>query len=718
MELKQGQPGCVGSPPDSNGDLVEFINDSARHVSTVTITFLVACVYIAVAVASTTHLELLAGSEMGFGLPLFDVNVPLINFYLLTPLLLFLLHLNLLLQEYFLIRKLLPLPQPADDGLARRFFPALLVVRMAGPGFPRVVKQLLRSTRWAINALLPLAVFLWLQVRFVPYHELRITRWHQLFVALDLILILYFRQVISRERHRYLDPDARPWVGFWITVSVLALPVGLFSLGVATPGAGLRDFWPLRWPHQNLSLRQRSLADRPGLNLSQRDLRHADFTGSRLAGADLQGADLTGALLLGADLRNARLEPVGGDDVRFKLRPGPEKRQLVAQARSRIAESEPKEGLYLQTNLAGADLRGAHLERANLILARLAGAKLGGAHLQGAELTGADLQDALLQGADLRGSDLAHAKLQRADLRRADLRATNLSSADLGAALLTNAQLTAADLSNAGLDGVTLASADLRAADVRTSRATGADLRAAWLWGASLPPLHGVTLRKARVTTLCREDRAALPYLVDFREVEILGAALPAREWDPKVLLDGVPEGSLRKEALTRIADRTPRTECPEGQMRLSGASLPHRGLLYDDQQRDKALTGWPALENQSYERGVTWGEESYHRERAELLMQASCSNSALADVLVRTATEGLAPAEPAFEKIVFQMLQDALERLEREEADRRQRKLGVAFPCQNLLDLPSASKEQLRKKAFSDPLRGEAVAGESWPRR
>lgn len=604
--------------PGEPEDLVDSINASAGHVNALTITFLILCVYIGVAVASTTDEVLLLGRDLG--LPLFDVEVPLVTFYILTPGLLFLLHLNLLLQEYLLLRKVLPPSAKAGDGLARRFVPNLLVNRMLGWRYPWQVQWLLRSTRWAINALIPLTLFLLIQVGFAPYHS-RWTHWHQALVILDGLAILGFRQAMSRQRREHVpEQPGRPLLS-WFFGTLLAVAVVAFSSGVAVQDGWLRGAWPLRWPELNLSLRGRTLQDPSmdgsGVRLAYRDLRNADFRGASLVKADFRGADLRGARFVSADLGGARFEPAGESDGRFRLGAGEQKHRLLAEARSH------EEG-YQVTRLEGADLRNANLDKANLILAKMARARLENARLAGAELSFADLTAAQMRDSDLRDVDLAHARLLDADLTRADLQKANLSFAVLAAARLTGARLMEANLANAELGGADLVGADLRAAQLQGAHTAGVDFIGADLRGATRGLLlYAADLRQARLDVICRERDTPLPYLVDFRGVEF----------------------------------QQPLAECPTGPNRdirpILGAELLHRGLLYGDEQRVGPLADWPPVSEQGYEPGAGWGEGAFYRERADLLVQAACRDEGFARRLLQRAVRPQLPGSSTFEAVL-----------------------------------------------------------------
>lgn len=85
-------------------NLVEAASDGGRHVRNVYVTFLLLCTYIGVIIGSTTHEQLLRVDSVT--LPILNVGLPIVGFYLFVPWLLIILHFNLLLQLYFLSRVL------------------------------------------------------------------------------------------------------------------------------------------------------------------------------------------------------------------------------------------------------------------------------------------------------------------------------------------------------------------------------------------------------------------------------------------------------------------------------------------------------------------------------------------------------------------------------------------------------------------------------------
>ncbi len=164
--------------------LRENADDAARLVRTVYFAFLLVGAYIAVTIGSTTDLQLLKDSPVT--LPVLNVGLPIVGFYLLVPWLLLLLHFNLLLQLYLLSRKLhlvdgaiatLEDEREREEQRVLLFafpFSQMLIGRQRG----RVVRLLLAAFVWTTMIVLPLALLVWAQIAFLPYHDETIT-WAQ-----------------------------------------------------------------------------------------------------------------------------------------------------------------------------------------------------------------------------------------------------------------------------------------------------------------------------------------------------------------------------------------------------------------------------------------------------------------------------------------------------------------------------------------------------------
>ena len=113
--------------------------------------------------------------------------------------------------------------------------------------------------------------------------------------------------------------------------------------------------------------------------------------------------------------------------------------------------------------------------------------------LRYANLSASFLPRARLDETDLSGANLRVARLPEAQLGKAYLQGANLAEAHLQGAYFWKAQLEGADLRAARLQGAILQEAQLMGADLSTARLQGADLQATRLWGATFwsAYLHG-----------------------------------------------------------------------------------------------------------------------------------------------------------------------------------------------------------------------------------
>jgi uncharacterized protein YjbI with pentapeptide repeats len=440
--------------PEPIPDLLKAVNEASGKAFALWITFLTVGVYLAIAIGTTTHLQLLLAGPVK--LPLLGVDMPLFAFYGFAPPMFVVLHLYVLMQLYLLAR------------LLRRFDGQLQSARILGQdreairdqldkfvftqsmiGAPQdaIVRLLLLAVVWLSFVVGPVLLLLGFQLRFLPYHNIPVTYVHRVALLLDFVLLLLFWPKISRTSARQTKPahNLRAFcrIGSPVLITVL---LGGFSVFVATvPGEWLnqpqlRD-WDWRMFSQNLALPGERLVEQDEdtlkklavtLRLSGRDLSQANFPSSDLRKSDLRYADLSGTNLSFANLSGA--------------------------------------------NLSGANLRGAGMQMAELRDALLVGAHLNGAYLNGTVLRGAKLGEADLSGANLSAADLGDANLTSADLSGA-----NLLRADLNGAGLSDAKLIGANLSSARLVGSNLHIAYLLAANLSGADLSGADLSGAHL---------------------------------------------------------------------------------------------------------------------------------------------------------------------------------------------------------------------------------------------
>jgi uncharacterized protein YjbI with pentapeptide repeats len=479
-----GKDPVAPEPDTKNLDaLLASLNGSAERFQTLWFSFLGLTLYLAIAALATTHRNLLLGEPQT--LPILNIKVELLPFYVIAPLLYFVFHFYLLMMLLLLARSAAPfeqqlhitLPIEADRELYRtRVENALFLQMLVGPKPERegLNGRLLAAIALITIVLAPLATLILIQMMFLPYHSLAITWWHRVLVLADLTLIIvlwrryYYQSGIERPpllfgrldrlTNRLILTAAVLWLAFWegrwagepwigrrdLASTANGVVFGLFPNRLKLKDETIVGKEKLDKTKEEMASRGGEFAFVPTIRLDGRDLQAAD-----LSGADLRGASLEGAALQGANLNVARL-----DGARL-----------------------------VHADLAGAILVGAQLQSANLEGAKLQGAELNNsgfqdaelpfAQLQGADLSFAHFQAAVLQAAQLQGANITNAELQGADLRNAQLQGavlflTHLQGADLGDAEAGNADLSDSDLDKTFVFRTHISNAKLATASIRS----------------------------------------------------------------------------------------------------------------------------------------------------------------------------------------------------------------------------------------------------------
>ena len=512
--------------------LLEAVNSSSDTSHTAWLIFIGIMAYLMVAVAGVTHKDLLL--ETAVTLPILQVNIQLTQFFRFAPILLVLFHLGLISQLVLLARKTLEFDSAvrALEVSNRRTHPLRLelhnfffVQAIAGPHRSIVMSAFLHGMSWLTLVVLPVVLLLYIQISFLPYHDVAITWTHRIALGFDVLMLVLIGIFLTRAETSFFTAFWRTTlhhpVSFLVTTGVLAI-VSVFSFFVATiPGEELdtitRAFLPqpaqdrmgrgqryvagfslpyvaaradgTLWGifHRNLavtdedlvSARGRIRLDEPSISLRGRDLRYAMLDRTDLNRADFTGAQLEGASFVGADLSNARLHC--GDLSEL----------ILSDDRKRARCTNARNANFTRANLSGArmagvDLTGAVLEEADLESAELPHAVLVGVNFSGARLEKADLTG----GVAMQGANFLLASLQGADLTGAHAQAADFSSAGMQAAVLSYARLQGAVLRDADLEGANVQRAKLLGADLTGAKLPAADLRSAAVWQAK-PPSDG-----------------------------------------------------------------------------------------------------------------------------------------------------------------------------------------------------------------------------------
>ncbi len=530
--------GPEGETPVNPYSLLEAVNRSSDTANTSWLIFLGIMAYFTIAVAGVGHRDLLL--ETPVNLPIMQVQIQQALFFQFAPILLVLFHIGVVAQLVLLARKTLEFDY-AVRGLEmtdRRSHPLRLelhnfffVQAIAGPHRSAVMSTLLHGMSWLTLVLLPVMILLFIQLSYLPFHDVEVTWTHRICLVFDIAMLVLIGVFLMRTEASFFSAFWRTTVSspvsFLVTTGLL-LFVGFFSFFIATvPGEGLDrmtqaltraerrgetvraqagfmlPFMRARsdgslWGrfHRNLVVTDQDLvpkrayaADETSIPLRGRDLRFAQLDRSDIRRADLTGANLEGASLVGVDLTEARL--ACADLSELILSEDREKARCTKAAGANLLRAK-----LTGAKLAGIDLTGARLEEANLAGADLSyaiaiGANFSSAHLERAEMSG---------GVQLQGANMLVAHMQGASLFGALMHGADLSSASLEGAILAHAHLQGAILRDTDLEGADLQYANLQRADLSAAKVRATDLRGITIWQTA-PPMRD-TLQLADLTDI------------------------------------------------------------------------------------------------------------------------------------------------------------------------------------------------------------------------
>jgi len=410
------------------------------------ISFYVFGLYVLISTIGTTDLMLLLPKN-SFKMPLIDFELDLIKFYVLAPVLLLVLHFNVLFNHHMHLKKLHAYRNRTDpDTFASSLYDFTFALKnrdFKGKALSRFLEILLY--------LLPLLLFFYIYVRFADYHDGGITLLHLAVVILDLIFI-GCSIVYNRE---YLYPIKNKFSTFmyyfnrFVIFGIVGF-LGVMYFCLAIFPLVYREYDPASYKIYNykekhwfpkLVVTEKEMADispdtlylprhlsalqkekaliltyGPRIDLSNRNLRCADLektilTRANIKDSELQGANLKGAQLQAADMTDAKLQ---GANLR---------------------EAQLQETILINAQLQGADLviaqmQSAYLDDSNLTHAHMQNVKLNFAVLNRASLDNVDFRNAELKNATLDESNLTGASMKKANITSASFCKTDLTGAD------------------------------------------------------------------------------------------------------------------------------------------------------------------------------------------------------------------------------------------------------------------------------------------------
>jgi uncharacterized protein YjbI with pentapeptide repeats len=547
----------VAAKTDDLEEIKKAVDDAASVGGGLWLSYLFVLFYLAVAAGAVTHADLFL--ENPVKLPFLNIDLPLLAFFFVAPILFLIVHAYTLVHLVMLTEKakrfhqVLNAPQidvsdEKRENLQWQLPSNIFIQFLVGPRGIRggLFGVALRAIAWITLVIAPVLLLLMMQVQFLPFHSLFITWTLRLTIFVDLVLLGWlWRKVLAGPELGGPFRASRVWPVLGVALSLVVV---LFSWTVATfPGERQEDAL-LTWRFPPVGDPSKSANDNPSklpiwtapfLNwvgsagnwvLTKEVSLHdsifnseVDPTTRRRRLAFSNTLVLTGFNVLeglgiddpkkaewrdfvfrarGRDLKGARFDFASMPRVDFTGANFQSASLDNAQLDRASFDGAQLQGVSLDgARLKGASLGCAQISSRDILCAQLQGALLDAAQLQGASLHGAQLQGASLYEAQLQGAQLYGAQLQGASLVGAQLQGAALERAQLQGAVLDGAQLQGAALAVAELQGASLQGAQLQGAALDGARLQGAWLDSAELQGASLDlaQLQGASLQRAIV---------------------------------------------------------------------------------------------------------------------------------------------------------------------------------------------------------------------------
>ena len=214
--------------------LRDTVVDAAGVGAGLWFSYLFLLLYLAIAAGSVTHRDLLFESPVK--LPFLGVDLPMIGFFILGPLLFVIVHVYVLLHIGLLARKVRAFHEQlrtiSDDETRtslRLQLPSNIFVQfLAGPidirtGF---TGALLRSIAWISLTIGPVVLLLFFILQFLPYHSQLVSWWQRLVLTADLASLWILWPEIIRAELEPRKKAVRIGVGKFLAVALTGFSRG------------------------------------------------------------------------------------------------------------------------------------------------------------------------------------------------------------------------------------------------------------------------------------------------------------------------------------------------------------------------------------------------------------------------------------------------------------------------------------------------------------
>ncbi len=432
----------------NNEAIRDLLNLSATKNNNMLIFFFSFGLYVFISVINTSDIALLLPRH-SFKMPFIDFELGLLHFYVLAPLLLLLLHFNLLFNHYKSLEKLNKYKNKID----------LTTINPSLYGFA-FAKGNIGWEGFMINLILyillyflPLVVFTTTYIRFSDYHHLFITPLHLLILIMDLIFIL--SSILHVHQYFYFSQEK------YRLLKIILSFVLFIGIGSAMIGYFYSYYYPMIRTDYD-PFYEGAIKKKYSCKLINILFEYTGDTGDivcypRLIVTEEEMAKISKDALYIP--RYLTMKDIDQKSIEH---------DLIIKHGTRIDLSG--------RNLRYAILKGNILTRANLKNTQLQAANLTDAHMQAVDLQNADLTDVVMIDTKLEYAYLGGTNLQRAILSRAQMQNIETFTVEgKNVSNFNNTNMQKVNLSNANLKYINFENADLREANLTKTNLTGAN---------------------------------------------------------------------------------------------------------------------------------------------------------------------------------------------------------------------------------------------------
>ncbi len=242
----------IAEKEDDLEAIKKAVDDAAAVGGGLWLSYLFVLFYLAVAAGAVTHADLFF--ENPVKLPFLNIELPLLAFFFLAPILFLVVHAYTLVHLVMLTDKAKRFHQALYDP-ERKVKPStreafqwqlpsnIFIQFLAGPANLRegLFGCALRAIAWITLVIAPVLLLLMMQIQFLPYHSLFIAWTQRIALLVDLILLWWlWRRVLSGRK---ADGRRRAWANWAWTAAglVLGLAAVLFSSCIQPCVAPIRE---------------------------------------------------------------------------------------------------------------------------------------------------------------------------------------------------------------------------------------------------------------------------------------------------------------------------------------------------------------------------------------------------------------------------------------------------------------------------------------------